>query len=96
MRTEVAEPCTAHHSSNMNRWTLYILECSDGSLYTGITTDLANRINSHNEGKASKYTRARLPVKLAYKKNVGSESSARKEEARIKGLSRKAKLAIIS
>ncbi len=79
----------------MSRWTLYILKCRDGSLYTGITTDLANRINCHNEGKASKYTRSRLPVKLAYKRIIGSESSARKEEARIKGLSRKEKLIIV-
>lgn len=79
----------------MNRWILYILECSDGSLYTGITTDLANRINSHNRGRASKYTRTRLPLKLAYKRIIGSESSARKEEARIKGLSRKEKLIIV-
>jgi len=79
----------------MNRWTLYILKCSDGSLYTGITTDLTKRINCHNEGKASKYTRARLPVKLAYKRIVGGESAAKKEEARIKGLSRKEKLIIV-
>ncbi|MFH1189150.1 MAG: GIY-YIG nuclease family protein [Candidatus Omnitrophota bacterium] len=79
----------------MPRWTLYILECSDGSLYTGITTGLANRIKCHNEGKASKYTRTRLPVKLAYKKIAGSESAARKEEARIKGLSRIEKLQLL-
>jgi putative endonuclease len=79
----------------MSNWTLYILKCSDGSLYTGITTDLEKRLKYHNEGKASKYTRSRLPVKLAYKRSLKDESSARKEEARIKGLPRKAKLDII-
>ncbi|MFA6143114.1 MAG: GIY-YIG nuclease family protein [Candidatus Omnitrophota bacterium] len=79
----------------MSNWILYILKCSDGSLYTGITTDLEKRLKCHNEGKASKYTRSRLPVKLAYKSSLQDESSARKEEARIKGLSRKEKLDII-
>ena len=79
----------------MSKWILYILKCSDGSLYTGITTDLAKRIKCHREGKASKYTRTKRPIKLVYDKYVGSESSARKEEARIKSLPRRAKLAII-
>jgi len=79
----------------MNNWTLYILECSDGSLYTGITTNLEERIKCHNKGEASKYTRSRLPVKLVYSKITGSESAARKEEARVKGLFRKEKLALI-
>ncbi len=79
----------------MKNWTLYILRCSDRSLYTGITTDIAKRLECHNQGRASKYTRSRLPVKVVYKKIVGSESAARKEEARIKGLSRKEKLTLI-
>lgn len=80
----------------MAEWTLYILKCKDGSLYTGITTDLSARINRHKEGIASKYTRSKRPVKLVYKKSMGSESAARKEEARIKGLSRRDKLAIVA
>lgn len=80
----------------MAEWTLYILKCKDGSLYTGITTDLSARINRHKEGVASKYTRSKRPVKLVYKKSMGSESAARKEEARIKGLSRRDKLAIVA
>ena len=79
----------------MSKWILYILRCRDKSLYTGITTNLENRIKCHNEGKASKYTRSRRPVRLVYKMAAGSESSARKEEARIKGLSRKEKLLLI-
>ena len=54
----------------MDRWTLYILECSDRSLYTGITTDLEKRIQRHNQGKATKYTRTRIPVKLVYNKSL--------------------------
>ena len=51
----------------MNEWFVYILECADGSLYTGITTDLERRVSEHNEGKlGARYTRARRPVKLRY------------------------------
>ena len=80
----------------MSEWTLYILRCKDGSLYTGITTDLEGRLKSHKEGTASKYTRSRRPVRIIYSKPIGSESAARKEEARIKSLSRKEKLAVIA
>ena len=80
----------------MKRWTLYILECADGSLYTGITTDVEKRLKCHGAGKASKYTRAKLPVRLVYKKALKSESAAKKEEARIKSLSRKEKLLLLA
>lgn len=79
----------------MSQWTVYILRCNDNSLYTGITTDIKKRLVCHNNGKASKYTRSRLPVKIAYSKLCNSESSAKKEEARIKGLSRSEKLLLI-
>jgi putative endonuclease len=79
----------------MNSWTLYILKCRDNSLYTGITTDLEKRLKCHSDGKASKCTRSRLPVKLMYSKRYRSESAARKEEARIKNLPRSEKLKII-
>ena len=95
--------CLAHHLyyrfslkvDPMARWILYIVRCRDRSLYTGITTDIEKRIKCHNEGRASKYTRSRRPVRLVYKIDVGDESSARKEEARIKGLSRKEKLLLL-
>ena len=80
----------------MSNWTLYILECNDGSLYTGITTDLNKRIKHHNEGRATKYTRGRKPVKLVYSKFFNNESSARKKEIAIKKLSRKDKLKLIA
>ena len=69
-------------------WFLYILECSDGSFYTGITNDLKKRLQRHNSAKASKYTRLRLPVVLIYSENLESRSLALKREAQVKRLSR--------
>jgi len=54
-------------------WYLYVLECSDGSFYTGITTNLGRRVKKHNAGKASKYTRSRLPVYLKSHVSVGED-----------------------
>ena len=78
-----------------NTWKLYILRCSDGSLYTGITTDLEKRIAAHNAGKGAKYTRGRGPVELAYEEECGDHSAALKRELEIKGLSREEKLKMI-
>jgi putative endonuclease len=77
-------------------WCVYILHCSDKSLYTGITTDLDNRLKQHNLGKASKYTRSRTPVKIIWIENGHNESSAKKREFEIKKLSRKEKLTLSS
>ncbi|HSH35175.1 GIY-YIG nuclease family protein [Schnuerera sp.] len=74
---------------------VYILECADKTLYTGWTVDIENRIEMHNKGKASKYTRARLPVKLAYCETHEDKISAQKREWQIKQLSRKEKLKLI-
>jgi predicted GIY-YIG superfamily endonuclease len=71
-----------------SRWLVYLLRCSDGSLYCGITNDLPKRLNAHGAGKASKYTRSRLPVKLSYSEPQKSQSAALKREATIKRLSR--------
>ena len=79
----------------MKKWILYIIECRDGSLYTGITVDLNKRMKSHNEGKASKYTRIRKPVKIAHQEIFNDESSARRREIEIKKLSRQDKLKLI-
>ena len=68
---------------------VYILECRDGTLYTGITVDTARRVAEHNSPKlGAKYTRGRQPVKLVFAKEFPDRSSAAKEEARIKKLSR--------
>jgi putative endonuclease len=76
-------------------WYCYILECSDGTLYTGITTNIENRINTHNSGKGAKYTRTRTPVILKWSCEFINRSEASKEEFRIKKLSRVEKLKII-
>lgn len=73
-------------------WFCYILECSDGTLYTGITNDLEMRIKTHNLGKGAKYTRNRLPVKLKWSKIVENRSEASKLEYQIKKLNRSQKL----
>ncbi len=80
----------------MKPWFVYILRCADKSLYTGITTDLENRVLKHNQGKGAKYTRFRRPVKLAWYEKAKSESIARKKEIQIKNLTRFKKLELIS
>ena len=69
-------------------WVVYIVLCSDGSLYTGITTDIRRRLREHNTGKGAKYTRGRFPVTLEYSEIVKSRSAAMKTEARIKSLTK--------
>ena len=71
---------------------IYILKCADGSLYTGWTADLIRRVQTHEAGKASKYTRSRLPVRLIGWIGVSDRSHAKSIEARFKRLSRAAKL----
>ena len=73
------------------RWLVYLLRCRDGSLYAGITNDLPKRLKVHAAGKASRYTRSRLPVRLAYTEPQPSRSRALKREAAIKKLSRRQK-----
>jgi putative endonuclease len=75
---------------------VYLLRCADGSLYTGWTADLDARLRRHGEGKASAYTRSRLPVALALALPMPDRSAAMREEARIKGLDRAEKLALIA
>lgn len=67
---------------------VYLLHCSDHSLYCGYTNDLPKRIKTHNAGKGAKYTRGRLPVKLVYSERFRSKSKALKREIQIKKLSR--------
>ena len=76
-------------------WYLYILQCGDGSLYTGITTDVEKRLEAHRSGKGAKYTRGRLPLKLKYREACGTHSDALKRELDVKHLSREEKLALI-
>ena len=71
-------------------WYLYILQCGDGSLYTGITTDVEKRLEAHRSGKGAKYTRGRSPLALKYREACGTHSDALKRELEIKHLSRAA------
>ncbi|MCZ6766753.1 MAG: GIY-YIG nuclease family protein [bacterium] len=75
----------------MSEWVVYILLCSDGTLYTGISNRLEHRLESHHGGVASKYTRTRLPVKLVHQERHPNRSSALKREAAIRKLSRSEK-----
>src|SRR4051794_8271592 len=77
-------------------WIVYLLRCSDGSLYTGITNDLERRLASHNAGRASRYTRSRLPVKVVHTQPVRGRGAALRLEIRIKRLPRAEKLALIT
>lgn len=77
-------------------WQVYILRCSDGSLYTGCTNRLEVRLAAHNAGKGAKYTAGRLPVVLAYCETVPSRSAALKRELQLKKMSRIQKLQLIA
>ena len=79
-----------------SRWLVYILRCSDGSLYTGITNDLPKRLKAHAAGKASRYTRSRLPLALAYSEPQKSKSAALKRELAIKRLRRAEKEKLVA
>jgi putative endonuclease len=76
-------------------WFVYIVECCDKTLYTGIAIDVKRRILEHNTAKKCRYTRTRQPVVLRYKRRFKDHSSAAKQEARIKQLGREEKLALI-
>ena len=70
------------------QWTVYILECGDGTLYTGITDDLERRLKAHAEGRGAKYTRGRAPLKLRYREAAPDKSAALKREYAIKQMTR--------
>lgn len=74
---------------------LYILRCGDGSLYTGITTDVEKRLQTHQSGKGAKYTRGRGPLTVVYREPCGDKSAALRRELEGKALSREQKLALI-
>ena len=76
-------------------WYLYILRCGDGSLYTGITTDVEKRLEAHRSGKGAKYTRGRGPLELVYRELCGTHSEALKREFRVKAMTREEKLLLV-
>ena len=77
-------------------WYLYILRCGDGTLYTGITTDVEKRLEQHRTGKGAKYTRGRQPLELVYQENCEDHSAALKREYEIKKMPRDAKMRLIT
>ena len=76
-------------------WTVYVLRCRTGQLYTGCTTDLERRIREHNSGTGSRFTRSRLPVTLVYKEEVEGRSEALRRELAIKAMKRSEKLLLV-
>lgn len=76
-------------------WTVYILRCGDGTLYTGCTNDLPRRLEAHRSGRGAKYTRSRPPVELVYREAAADKSAALRREIAIKRLDRRGKLALI-
>ncbi len=76
----------ATEMANGPKWSVYIVECSDGTFYTGVTTELERRINEHNDGTGAKYTRHRHPVRLVYSEPANDRSAATKRELAIKRL----------
>lgn len=87
MIISITEPVEKKRKNNDN-WFIYIVECCDKSLYTGITNDLEKRLEKHNSGKGAKYTRGRGPIILKYFEKVSSKSTALKREIEIKKLTR--------
>ena len=75
-------------------WFLYILQCGDGTLYTGITKDIERRVKMHNDGKGASYTRTRRPVKILYQEKCRSRTKALVRECEIKSFPREKKLAL--
>lgn len=78
-----------------NKWEVYMVECSDGTIYTGISNDVPKRVLTHNSGKGAKYTKTRLPVVLKWQKQCENRSEASKEEYKVKKLTKKQKLKLI-
>ena len=79
----------------MKRNYTYMVKCSDGTLYTGWTTNLEHRVKAHNDGEGAKYTRSRRPVVLVYREQAADRSAALRRERAIKRLTRKQKLELI-
>jgi predicted GIY-YIG superfamily endonuclease len=77
------------------RWYLYILRCGDGTLYTGITTDVEARLEAHRSGKGAKYTRGRGPLELVYREQCEDHSHALKRELAVKSMTKEEKKKLI-
>jgi putative endonuclease len=76
-------------------YSVYILQCADGTYYTGVALNVAARLAAHNSGQGAKYTRARLPARLVYQENGYTKSAALKREKEIKNLARAEKIKLL-
>ena len=95
METKYLRMIRGMKGKGRKEWSVYILRCCDGSLYTGIAKDVEARIKQHNEGRGAAYTRARLPVKLVYQQEGLTRSEGLIREAQIKAMPRSKKEEII-
>jgi len=77
-------------------WYLYVLECSDGTFYTGVTKDMERRLQEHNDGRASKYTRSRRPVELLYSEKYPGRAEALVRECQVKTMTRRQKEKLVN
>ena len=80
----------------MDTWHLYLVRCADGSLYTGISTDVERRFEQHELGQGAKFLRGRGPLELMFRTPVGARGEALRAELRVKALPKKSKLALIA
>ena len=94
MRRIVAAISPVRHPAAV-RWCVYLLECGDGTLYAGITTDLVKRLAAHRAGKGARYTRGRGPLQLVHHEPARDRSAASRREHQLKQLSRREKLALL-
>jgi len=95
METKYLKMIQGMETMGEKEWTVYILRCGDGSLYTGIAKDVPARLKKHGEGRGAAYTRTRLPVRLIYQQECLTHSEALIREAKIKGMPRSKKEEII-
>lgn len=95
METKYLKMIQGMKRKGQRNWTVYILRCGDGSLYTGIAKDVQARIKQHSEGRGAAYTRTRLPVRLLYRQEGLTHSEALIREAQVKAMSRSRKEEII-
>ena len=93
--TESTEMDEVDADCSADTWFVYILRCDDDSFYTGIAKDVDRRLEQHNAGTASRYTRGRLPVGLEYQEEQPNQSMALKREAAIKAMSRQKKESLV-
>src|SRR5262245_2182315 len=92
----LAKPNKKIEPLKYSAWSVYIVRCADGTLYTGIAKDVERRIKKHNAGTASRYTRCRLPVRVEYRETQATRGLALKREWAIKAMSRRDKELLIA